>query len=926
MNICYSQVSSEITEKRNIYNTKGDYYFDKKEYKKAILFYNMAFRHDKDDYFAVLKKAEAYTKLRLYPQAEFCYQSVFESKKRVENAYRLKYALTLLENNKKEEFKDWIERYMEVVEDEIESENYLISSEKRLQLYKDTSIVLPAGGNTVDSVHFKIKYAGYKPRRRATPEDEMINVVVSSGDEYYLAPAQNGDYKFSFQPLNNYNLVIQRENITAEDILNNKTLTAEQKKSEFLNPQPAQKAEVLIPKGMKYDFSVGRAAISPQYLASLKEKENSYQDPGEGTINLTALAKELQFSEGEIYTIRFIRDDSAEDMYKKFEISTLYINDRPINIFGQTFLMVLPLSSESNFNIQTDIEDLEKNFNPKKHAITIDHNPIFVTEEIHPDRFISLNVNTKAEEEVLPTNVLFVKELSIIPGTVYILTLSKPHPTRPGREIEVIVPLSQGVKYNLSSSPESEPEYKEALAEFLMGREGLELADEEVIDISVLSKELEAKPGEELSFHLLPAKTYGEQPEVKERIVSQLNADGRIFEIESNEKFTIHIEYGVDRKVNLRTALDYVTENFEANSYTLMLDTISFTSEIAVDTTGYGALKATGWLSMSVNTESIEEVEEQFRFIANEVSIIPGKEYILTVSKTDAVTGMEEEIIVPLIRRVKYDFTADPLSEEQYRKSLEEFIAGRKDLETLDGTVIDITLLSKELQIKEGDKVSFSLLPAKVFTKQGMTEPTAKSSLYLDNRVVEFTQIQKYTINMPLNAERQVNMQTNLEHLQENFDPASFTIDVDTASFFSEITIDTSGLGDRVSPDPDITDPVFDVVVVNFDLNEHILKPESKDIIQKSVVDELKNDNRLYVTIKGYTDALGDEDYNFALSKRRAESVKAYLESKGIGENRIRTFSFGASQALKEGVNWEDLDEAELRKHRRVEIVIYLPE
>lgn len=87
----------------------------------------------------------------------------------------------------------------------------------------------------------------------------------------------------------------------------------------------------------------------------------------------------------------------------------------------------------------------------------------------------------------------------------------------------------------------------------------------------------------------------------------------------------------------------------------------------------------------------------------------------------------------------------------------------------------------------------------------------------------------------------------------------------------------------------------------------------------------LKGDSRLYVTIKGYSDPLGDAAYNVKLSQNRAQAVKDFLINNGIGENRIRTFSYGASQALKDGVRWEDLSEEELQKYRKVEIVIYLP-
>jgi outer membrane protein OmpA-like peptidoglycan-associated protein len=307
------------------------------------------------------------------------------------------------------------------------------------------------------------------------------------------------------------------------------------------------------------------------------------------------------------------------------------------------------------------------------------------------------------------------------------------------------------------------------------------------------------------------------------------------------------------------------------------------------------------------------------------VSIIPGKEYILTVSKIDGITGKVDEIIVPMTRKVKYDFTSDPASEETYRESLNKFLQGREDIETIDGELIDINLLSKELQIKEGDEVSFSLLPVKELNKKKTGGIENKSSLYLDNNIVEFTHIQKYTINVPLSQQRHVNIQTDIDYIEDNFPPEQISIDVDTIEFFSEITVDTTGYGNRVIHEDVITDPVFDVIVVNFNLNEHTLLLEAKKIIDDKVIAELKKDNRLYVTIKGYTDALGNADYNLKLSKKRAETVKEYLSENGIGQGRIRTFSFGESQALEKGVKWEDLSEDELKKHRKVEIVIYLP-
>ena len=155
-NLCYTQVNEPITEKRNIYNNKGNYYFDRNEFEKAIVYYNMAYIKDPDDYFSILKKAEAYTKLKLYPQAEECYHIVFETNRPLDNAYRLKYALILLTNNKQKEFKHWLDLYSQQVEEETKGENYLVSSEKRIQLYKDTSLVIVTPEQIIDTIDFKI--------------------------------------------------------------------------------------------------------------------------------------------------------------------------------------------------------------------------------------------------------------------------------------------------------------------------------------------------------------------------------------------------------------------------------------------------------------------------------------------------------------------------------------------------------------------------------------------------------------------------------------------------------------------------------------------------------------------------------------------------------------------------------------------------
>ncbi|WP_306393264.1 OmpA family protein [Telluria beijingensis] len=75
------------------------------------------------------------------------------------------------------------------------------------------------------------------------------------------------------------------------------------------------------------------------------------------------------------------------------------------------------------------------------------------------------------------------------------------------------------------------------------------------------------------------------------------------------------------------------------------------------------------------------------------------------------------------------------------------------------------------------------------------------------------------------------------------------------------------------------------------------------------------------VEITGYTDRLGSEKYNQALSERRANAVREYLVGKGIDGNRLRAIGKGESNPLVE-CNQKNRAQliACLEPNRRVEV------
>ena len=101
-----------------------------------------------------------------------------------------------------------------------------------------------------------------------------------------------------------------------------------------------------------------------------------------------------------------------------------------------------------------------------------------------------------------------------------------------------------------------------------------------------------------------------------------------------------------------------------------------------------------------------------------------------------------------------------------------------------------------------------------------------------------------------------------------------------------------------------------------FDFDKATLKPAGKAKLD-DLVDKVKGINLEVIIAVGHTDNVGTDVYNQKLSVKRAESVKAYLVSKGIEKNRIYTEGKGLKQPVADNKTSEGRD-----KNRRVEIEV----
>ncbi len=103
---------------------------------------------------------------------------------------------------------------------------------------------------------------------------------------------------------------------------------------------------------------------------------------------------------------------------------------------------------------------------------------------------------------------------------------------------------------------------------------------------------------------------------------------------------------------------------------------------------------------------------------------------------------------------------------------------------------------------------------------------------------------------------------------------------------------------------------------INFDYDSDVIREESRPILDK-IVTLLNSELNLCIVIEGHTDSVGSSEHNLLLSQKRAESVKNYLVSEGIGSIRLFTEGYGESIPVASNATFTGR-----AQNRRVELVV----
>lgn len=106
---------------------------------------------------------------------------------------------------------------------------------------------------------------------------------------------------------------------------------------------------------------------------------------------------------------------------------------------------------------------------------------------------------------------------------------------------------------------------------------------------------------------------------------------------------------------------------------------------------------------------------------------------------------------------------------------------------------------------------------------------------------------------------------------------------------------------------------------VHFAFDDAAVRPEDQAALDRFAEVVQKHYAGAVLTVEGFADPAGTTRYNLDLSRRRAEAVKGYLTTKGLGDEQVRAVGYGEARLVAKGAE-RDQPGAEL--NRRVVFVV----
>lgn len=103
---------------------------------------------------------------------------------------------------------------------------------------------------------------------------------------------------------------------------------------------------------------------------------------------------------------------------------------------------------------------------------------------------------------------------------------------------------------------------------------------------------------------------------------------------------------------------------------------------------------------------------------------------------------------------------------------------------------------------------------------------------------------------------------------------------------------------------------------ITFDTNEAFIKQSFQPVIV-SIAKVLKEYNKTFIQVNGYTDSTGNDAINNPLSVKRANAVADFLKIQGVAANRLIANGYGSANPIASNATASGREQ-----NRRVEIVL----
>ncbi len=161
--------------------------------------------------------------------------------------------------------------------------------------------------------------------------------------------------------------------------------------------------------------------------------------------------------------------------------------------------------------------------------------------------------------------------------------------------------------------------------------------------------------------------------------------------------------------------------------------------------------------------------------------------------------------------------------------------------------------------------------------------------------------------------------------LKDGYNPSEEMLLTNTALEYTHqvpLQLSKGGFSNKeVLPGDDLA-KVLDLQIIYFDLDKSFIRPDAEIELQK-IIAAMKEYPTIKIDVRSHTDSRAPDDYNLALSERRAKStIKYIVEKGGIDRSRLTGRGYGESSLVNKCDNNTNCNKQQHQENRRSEFIL----